>query len=199
MDGVLCDFLGGLVDLFPREAHVAGIRKIGSILGGWPRGVYDASQVLGVSLEELWGRIADQGMEWWENLPLLPGAVELWDGLHAIPGAKVYLLSSPARDPGSYAGKRAWAQKHIARDYPGLILTNDKTPLAAKGRILIDDFDRNVGNFTSAGGVGILYPQPWNVSIFGHLPPEEKVRHVLEEVEEFVELHHLHQDSDHAA
>jgi len=34
MDGVLCDFLGGLVDLFPREAHLAGIRKIGSILGG---------------------------------------------------------------------------------------------------------------------------------------------------------------------
>jgi hypothetical protein len=32
----------------------------------------------------LWGCIADQGMEWWENLPLLPGAVELWDGLHAI-------------------------------------------------------------------------------------------------------------------
>ena len=43
-------------------------------------------------------------------------------------------------------------------------LTPQKHLLAGPNRILIDDNDRNIEAFRAAGGIGILFPQPWNAN-----------------------------------
>jgi hypothetical protein len=47
-----------------------------------------------------------------------------------------------------------------------------KASVAGPGKILIDDKNENIDEWEAAGGIGILYPRPWNRLAGNPLPLE---------------------------
>ena len=76
---------------------------------------------------------------------------------------EVYLTSLPMKDPVAWLGKLRWIEKHLPQYLNKVILmTAHKQLLAKPNTILLDDSDKNVDQFTAAGGFAWLIPQPWN-------------------------------------
>lgn len=154
MDGVLCDFVGAAFQLagrkYSREAYYASGH-------GW--GIWEA---LSMTEDELW-RIIDNKHGFWEGIPPFPWMDEVCSLAFAI-CSTVRILTSPHASVDCYAGKLRWWREHIEDRYniPKPILCSEKHLLAAPGRLLLDDHDRNVQEFIKAGGEAVTMPQPWN-------------------------------------
>lgn len=108
----------------------------------------------------------------YRDLPLLPGALELWAaGTEADCGASAILTAIPSftrvADPAravaeATAAKRAWVAAHLGVTDPALVIV---TQSHLKGRfhrahpghlqVLIDDRARNCAEWTAAGGTAI--------------------------------------------
>jgi FMN phosphatase YigB (HAD superfamily) len=132
LDGVLVDFDKGYEDLTgmtTKEADAKGP-------------------------EFFWKPISDAGASFWIRLKWMPDGKELWNYIkHFNPS----LLSAPSREESSRIGKRVW----VKRNLPGvkLILANavDKQNYSGENQILIDDRDKNIEQWRSKGGIGILH------------------------------------------
>lgn len=72
------------------------------------------------------------------------------------PGRPVFAASASV-------GKQMWCQQRLPRPL-SVILIERKYLLAAPNRVLIDDTDRIINEWRQAGGIGILFPQPWNTA-----------------------------------
>ena len=84
----------------------------------------------------------------------------------------VYFLTSPTLDPDSVAGKLEWIQSYAPRWMHRQYMIGPAKHLCANAEsLLIDDRDKNVEEFISAGGQAILVPRPWN-SLHDYLPIE---------------------------
>lgn len=153
MDGVLCDFMGGVLQLFNLEPA--------EVYKSWPRGEYDFAKVLNVSKNEVWKRINSAGPNFWTNLQPCAEMELLLEMLkrHHLPFT---VLTSPSLDPGCAEGKIRWLQKIFGRHFRDYFVGPQKELLAAPGRLLIDDCDKNVDKFLDAGGDAIPWPRPWN-------------------------------------
>jgi hypothetical protein len=149
MDGVLCDFISG--------AHEAHGRKY--VHEEYPRGCWEIADHWGITGNAFWGGI-DAKYDFWESLNPYPWMGEVLD-LARSAGNEVKLLTSPSKSPLCYYGKRAWCDKHVPHDIE-LIICKSKRFLASPHRLLIDDGDHNVKPWREAGGVAVLFPQPWN-------------------------------------
>ena len=157
LDGVMVDFVGASVQL---------LCPVGweHIMKTWPKGEFDVWTVLGVSVDKFWAEIDREGMEFWRSLKPYPWAMELYNRLNEL--GKVVILTSPARSANSALGKILWMQDFFMegmsfRDYM-LVPSDLKYQLAAPGRILVDDAERNVRAFDQMGGQAVMVPQPWN-------------------------------------
>ena len=92
------------------------------------------------------------------NLPLLPGAMELWHFL--VPYHPEILTAKSNFVKESGPDKRAWVQHHLGlvgnrvhvTDYP-----QDKKNYAKAGDILIDDRADNCEEWRKAGGIAIQH------------------------------------------
>ncbi len=76
----------------------------------------------------------------------------------------VFLLTAPLQDPESAAGKMELIRDMFPvfwRDRRYMIAP-PKYACAYPGALLIDDSDKNVNEFRTAGGQAALVPQPWN-------------------------------------
>jgi len=132
LDGVLVDFDKGYKDLTgitTQEADAKGA-------------------------EFFWEPIAKAGVSFWIRLKWMPDGHKLWNYIkHFNPS----LLSAPSREESSRIGKRVW----VKRNLPGvkLILANavDKQNYSGENQILIDDRDKNIEQWRSKGGIGILH------------------------------------------
>lgn len=148
MDGVLCDFAGGVCALFGKPGPSAG----------------DPAQALheylGVPKGVMWSRIGEVGARLWENLEPLPWAQDLvaWSRSHG----NLYIATSPALHPGSLSGKMVWLQRRFGKQFRDFIVSPHKHLLAAPGRLLIDDTTRQVDAFRASGGAAILFPSVEN-------------------------------------
>lgn len=152
VDGVLANFVAG--------ACAAHERSESETLAGWPRGTYDIVDVWGMTQEEFWSPIDAAGEDFWAELPLLPHAHDLVDGLSRL--GRVVLLTSPSKHPGSHSGKCMWIQKHFGREHREYLIGPAKSSCAHRDAVLVDDYDRNVDDFVKHGGWGILFPRIWN-------------------------------------
>jgi hypothetical protein len=99
--------------------------------------------------------------EWWAKQPICPGAKEFYDAAKKM--GKVKFLTAPMLNVDSYTGKVEWIQnfvpergKFILRDMI-LCPARDKFLLARPDRILVDDREKNIAQWTAAGGIGILH------------------------------------------
>lgn len=94
----------------------------------------------------------------WEDLPLMPHAEELFK--FANENFEVEILSSPSsHDHRSYGAKIEWLEKHFsAYDFPiNLVTQKYKKLFAEKGALLIDDQEQNCVEFKENGGQTIHF------------------------------------------
>jgi beta-phosphoglucomutase-like phosphatase (HAD superfamily) len=109
------------------------------------------------------GPVATQSF--WETIPLYPWADELVVQLRRR--GHVRILSSPGRPEfaaAACAGKMRWCQRFLGMKPRDVLLvgSDQKQLIAGPGRVLIDDTTEIITAWNRAGGIGILFPQPWN-------------------------------------
>jgi hypothetical protein len=165
MDGVIADFVS--------EALAVHETTLQDFLPKWPKGEWRFDRILCEGCENpedvFWYKIDAESNHssnlkhgrggFWERINPYPWLPELLSVCQSLTDS-LSLLSTPSRSPHSYSGKRRWCDKY-APDIK-LILTDQKHLLAAPGRLLIDDSDKNCDAFRAAGGSAILFPQHWN-------------------------------------
>jgi 5'(3')-deoxyribonucleotidase len=101
-----------------------------------------------------------------ENLELMPMAVEMLKKANEITGKKPNILTAPMgnennpRNP-SVLEKRDWVSKYFNNLVNQVEITTDKGRVARGPHdILIDDRQKYIDKFTNAGGSGILFLDP---------------------------------------
>ena len=96
----------------------------------------------------------------WANLDWLPNSKRLYQ---TISKYNPHILSAyTGRDPASKSGKMKWVKKNtkIKRGNIHLVLRAQKKDYATsdeKPNVLIDDYIKNIREWESAGGIGILH------------------------------------------
>ena len=95
----------------------------------------------------------------WSEMPLYPWAQELV----SLKRDFKFCSSAFAGIPESYSGKSKAVCKHFG-SCSNLILIQDKSLLANRESILVDDRDDNLSAFHFGGGTGIAWPQLYNVA-----------------------------------
>lgn len=163
LDGVLANFCQAACDLHSSGHMDYTIMEFGRarLPDGHPFQQLEAG--LGVDMPTFWEGIQAAGSEFWENMPMLPAARELWDRLNEIHPEQVSILSSPGkyRNAGlSAKGKYNWVCDHLGEEaaYRTIICPAPRKHYLAKGNLLIDDMDLNVERWDAAGGHAIQWP-----------------------------------------
>jgi 5'(3')-deoxyribonucleotidase len=138
MDGVIADFIGKMIENYPNETE-ASFRKIPDDKF-WP-------MVMAID-------------DFWHDLPLMPDAKNMFKFLYH--NYDLEILSSPSKhDSRSLLGKHYWLNKHFSKtkySYErNFVRAKNKKDFADSNSILIDDLEKNIKEFKSAGGHGILF------------------------------------------
>ncbi len=162
MDCILLDMDGVVVHHFINLGRAAGIDVSRDT---WPAGKGGIKDITGLDKATFDAMVMAGGAALWADMAPFSWFQTFFAALEEI--APVYYLSSPEYGPGCVAGKVQWIEKHHGRAFDRYILTTHKTLLARPGAVLIDDTQKNVDTFISAGGNAILFKQPWN----GHNHP----------------------------
>lgn len=110
---------------------------------------------------EKYEKINQTGEKWWSQMKWTSDGKKLWNH---IKDGDVTILSATPRDAESrkisLEGKKNWLSKNLGSSYKSnAILTTavEKQNYAAGNHILIDDSDRNIRQWISKGGIGILH------------------------------------------
>ena len=133
MDGVLTDFEG----------------EFQKITGKTSKDVAQSS-----TQQEFWSHIDAAGITFWSHMQWMPGGKILWEYI------KVYnpvILSAPTREESSRVGKRIWVQRELPGEKLILKPAYEKKLFASPVSILIDDYQKNIEEWESAGGIGIKH------------------------------------------
>ena len=121
-----------------------------------------ALENIGISIKELednpkavWPRVIKAGENFWSHAPWMKDGKELWNYV------KKYdpdILSSPLNTNASKNGKRIWVKNEISPNVKVILCKkSEKQDHADEHSILIDDFERNIEQWRSKGGIGILH------------------------------------------
>ena len=137
MDGVLCDF----------KKHAE--KTTGVSIAKWST----------LSKAEKWGPIKEDRY-FWSTMPWMAGGKQLWNFISMY---RPHILSAYVEesfDPNCIPGKRAWLRKNVGMQNPqkvNLVKRREKKLFAKRGKpaILIDDYEKNIRDFTMSGGIGI--------------------------------------------
>jgi 5'(3')-deoxyribonucleotidase len=153
MDGVCCDFVG--------EACKAHGQDYESLKARWPAGEgWNFYELWGATEEEFWEPI-NNNHEFWRNLP----EFEWTQGLIEIARSnakEVRFATSPSSCPTSHYGKALWLQDRGFSPNKDAMIGSEKSRLAKRNVLLIDDNEPNCLNFSKEKGLAILFPQHWN-------------------------------------
>lgn len=77
--------------------------------------------------------------------------------------SEVYILTRPTRHADCYAGKFAWVQRQLSREWHSrLIIATFKNVCCGPNTLLIDDSQGNITHWLEGGGSAITVPRPWN-------------------------------------
>jgi len=154
MDGVLVNFRKGVFDLF-------GIENTKENLKVWEIG----KEILNMKEKNFWNFIKNE-KEFWLNLEPFPWKNKLMKIVDGYADNVVICSKSPM-DAGCYSQKRKWLDKYNLGKYEHFIGNGNKSWMAGKNRVLIDDLIDNLFDFKDKEGYGILFPQEYNLQISG--------------------------------
>jgi phosphoglycolate phosphatase-like HAD superfamily hydrolase len=139
MDGVLCDFI-----------------KSASKATGKP--LKDFTDWMKIR-EFAWKKVSEKGVDFWSNLDWTPDGKKLWNYIQKY--NPNILSAHPVKSPNKeYAlkGKPIWIKNNLQGvDKIYLVKGIDKQKYANSTSILIDDAERNIKQWESKGGIGILH------------------------------------------
>lgn len=144
MDGVLCNFVQASLDVHERTEKHDDIKTWG-YYSDW-----------GMSDADFWNKCS--GVAFWATLTEYPWAGQLVATADSL--AEHYFLTAPSstRRAECIVGKEQWLLGQCYRMIP----TEHKHLLAAPGRVLVDDSEKNITNWIKNGGIGVGLKQPWN-------------------------------------
>tara|TARA_Y100001938_G_C8030082_1_gene400161 strand:+ start:69 stop:941 length:873 start_codon:yes stop_codon:yes gene_type:complete len=119
------------------------------------------------ALKELIGKLFEEDVEWWANLPFLEEGKKLWSVISKIEPTPM-ILTSPMDRGGfdaSEKGKIIWVKKNLGTldniEWGERVrFSHNKYEYAmteGKPNVLIDDYPRKVDPFNENGGYGILH------------------------------------------
>ena len=141
MDGVLVDFMGGIAKHLGKKTVEQG----------------DIDKVL------LSGVGTSKG--WWVSLEPMHDAKTLWKYISQYDIQILSACPSICKDDKAVMdGKKAWVKKHL-RPSPSkvnIVQRRDKKNFARPNNVLIDDHKKNIKEWKSAGGIGILHKSTSN-------------------------------------
>jgi 5'(3')-deoxyribonucleotidase len=155
---VFLDMDGVIANWTKQVAKVLNI-NYDKMISSWTPGLYDTASQLGISDGWMWQNI-DAYEQFWEEIEIYDYAQKLVKYLKK--NHELHICSSPSRHKNSMAGKSVWLSKHKLGFGRNFIFTPQKHLLAAPGRVLIDDLDKNIDKFNEHKGHGFLWSQPWN-------------------------------------
>lgn len=132
MDGVLCDFVQQWKDYHEGEGpddmrHRIGKPAFDDILNAMDR-------------------------KFWNTMKWMPGMQRVWNVISRH-GARI--LSAPADNPDSPAGKLDWVKKNLSNTEVIFRKSTKKQEFSGPNKILIDDLKRNIDQWRARGGIGI--------------------------------------------
>ena len=147
---VYCDVDGVVLDLV---RHICDHHRLPKYSGN----DWNLAAGLGMDADVLWAPTRETSF--WYSAPKEPHADKLVKVLKGF-GTGFRFCTASFPFVWSYAGKVEW----LLRNYPWnkIQMITDKWELAAPDRLLIDDKEDTVSRWVGAGGIGILWPQPWN-------------------------------------
>jgi len=106
-----------------------------------------------------WRVIADIGADFWAGLPWTSDGKKLW-GVVKQYNPNILSAFPQAKENKQHAvtGKNKWIKRELSGyNKIHLVKGQDKQNFASPKSILIDDLERNVEQFISKGGIGILH------------------------------------------
>lgn len=177
LDGVLCDFVSAALTVHKKDPAEA--------MKEWPPGDYDAlPKLCGVDEESFWQGVNDYKTSWatgspqgaalWQHeIKAYPWADLLWNLCEER--AATWVMTSPARSPGSAYGKIAWLQAWKGVTFRKYVIAPNKSHLSRPGTLLLDDDPKNVQKWREGGGEALLFPRLWNDRHERHERPMETV------------------------
>lgn len=148
MDGVLADFVGGVLEFYKKDVPYREIK-------------WDFFDQLGFKGKEklFWEPL---GYEFWKSLKPTEECFKIVSVVEKFFGDRVAILTSPCQTDGCVQGKIDWIKKHLPKYERRLLVGPCKSLLGAGSKLLIDDHDKNVDDFIQEDGHAILLPRPWN-------------------------------------
>ena len=133
LDDVLCDFTGQWIKFTGLDCDQFrakyGKQRFTEILQGAPE-------------------------SFWSDMDWIKGGKQLWETVSKYP---VTILSTPANSKQCITGKKKWIAKHTPSVEYLFKPAAEKQQYAGPDSILIDDFDRNISQWQSKSGIGILH------------------------------------------
>lgn len=155
LDGVLANFVKGATD-----AHGLGIPH--------DRVVWGFDRQSGIDPAAFWARF---DRSFWAGLePYADGLALLLAVERRVGFDRVFLLSSPCKTEGCMEGKLDWVKQHLPGYERKFFLGSAKHAFAGPNKFLLDDYDKNVSEWATHGGVALRVPRPWNVGSDRCLP-----------------------------
>lgn len=179
MDGVLVDFEKGYMDRV-NERDPEYLKTIGYVAGtdvntkniedfmqaDFERKAPNAKEKAKAKYRasnKFWSFVRGD-VQWWVNLPWMPDGRELFNNLYTLRQngiiGELSILSAPSKtDPIVPAAKHKWIAKYGLTDkLDRIIIDGDKFKYAeSHNDILIDDTQKKLDAWISAGGTGILH------------------------------------------
>jgi hypothetical protein len=148
MDGVIVDF-------------DAGVRERYHAPWWYPTEWKIPYRQFGTDFKTFWNDLDFPGF--WEKLPWTEDGKQI---VSLVEPYKPTILTCSALSCAA-AGKLEW----LRREYPDTLKDKrvlisaghvTKAAVAGPGKVLIDDKNENIDEWEATGGMGILYPRPWN-------------------------------------
>lgn len=168
-DGVLSNFRKGVSNLFNVDLDSLD--------------VWDIPKFIGVKEKDFWKRIAKEESFWLE-LEKFSYAGDLMNMLKKY-SSNIIICSCPSSNFHAYAMKKKWLDDNGFGCYNHFIGNANKGLLAKDNRLLIDDYIGNVSPFREKGGLGIIFPQSYNLEYAGlREVPQDKVKYVERKIHE---------------
>lgn len=99
------------------------------------------------------------------SLRLMPGAARVLGRLIDA-GHDIYILTAAV--PEAATPKAHWVDEHLPwLGHRRMWLGHDKWRLARPGALMVDDKPANIRDWRAAGGIGLVFDQPWNQDVTG--------------------------------
>jgi len=142
LDGVLVDFIRGIRD------------KIDPTVDDWGEWKLKKQK----TNDHIWDEIKKLSPKYWSDLHWTKDGKQLWTYIKKYD--PIILTARPKLVKEAIKGKQDWINKHLGSKFLKtalIVLGIQKQDHAKKGSILIDDNKRNIRQWESKGGIGVLH------------------------------------------